>query len=681
MSIPSGAPAFAGTSYTTQYGYAADGSSPLVVVYPAMGGLSSERVRYSYDGAGQISEVGLYDEATYNPLGEIAQDESIGVQEVHRTYGYDQANQRLINLQNTYGTGTASANALTTTLAYDDSGNVTSSKATSDSSATETQCFSYDHLANLTQAFTPASGSCSAAPTAAGLGGPSPYWIDYQVSDATGNRLSTTSHDVSGATTTSAYSYPSASAAHPHAVSQVVTTGATTSTSAYGYDDSGNTTTRGSGSLVWNAVGKPSSVTQGTTSQSDVYDADGTLLLQTDTTAGATLFLGPTQLHIAVGSSTVRATRTYSRGSTPVAERSNVTGSTVLTWLLADQQNTVVGQIVDSSGALTVRRQDPYGQNLAGSSTWSDGHGFLNATTSDATGLVQLGARLYDAMLGRFLSADTVLAPDNPMQNNGYSYSQNDPITRSDPTGLCSAPGVMTVAACQAADGKATSPWSSILSSSKPSAPGKKAPKQPKPVVAALWWFAGTNEDQDGVIRSRALPFQLVGGYNDFYDSVFKAAGTGAQAKKYPFEYGGKRYVVWMWKGEYAQWGYGAEVGFYVQDQLAARYGVEQWDADLFDPNLPKMSESSTYNGTKVASNSPANPQVWVGSWNTNMGSYDPDHADANVKGLSAMATITFRNAGMYSAFQRTQAFRAQPDGAPGPWTFDSDTNTATIKY
>jgi len=91
-----------------------------------------------------------------------------------------------------------------------------------------------------------------------------------------GNRTSTTVHDTSGGTTTSAYSYPVATAAHPHAVSQVgVTGGATTN---YSYDNAGDTTSRGAGTVTWNAVGKPDTVAQGTTTQSDVYDPEGNLL-------------------------------------------------------------------------------------------------------------------------------------------------------------------------------------------------------------------------------------------------------------------------------------------------------------------------------------------------------------------------------------------------------------------
>lgn len=437
ITIPTGAAAFGGTSYTTTYGYTGDGTL-ATVVYPAMGGLASERLHYGYDGFGNLGTVGTYDNAGYTPLGQVSGDTSAATQDLYRNYGYDNANGRLLSLVNTSVAGGTSTNQLSTNYSYDDAGNVSSATATSDASATDTQCFKYDYLANLTQAFTPSSGSCSAAPTAAGLGGPAPYWNDYQVSAANGNRTSTTSHSTAGVTTTASYSYPVATAAHPHAVSQVATTGGTTSTTGYSYDSAGDTTNRGTGTVAWNAMGRPATVTQGSTTQSDVYDAGGNLLLQTDTTSGSTLFLGATELHIAAGSSTLTATRTYSRGSTPVAERSNQSGSMVLTWLLADQQNTVAAQLVDSSGGLTMRRQDPFGQSRTGTSfAWADGHGFLNAVTSIGAGLTQLGARLYDASLGRFLSVDAVLAPFNPVQNDGYSYAGNSPINRSDPSGNC----------------------------------------------------------------------------------------------------------------------------------------------------------------------------------------------------------------------------------------------------
>ena len=57
--------------------------------------------------------------------------------------------------------------------------------------------------------------------------------------------------------------------------------------------------------------------------------------------------------------------------------------------------------------------------------------------TNSQTGLTQLGIRQYDSALGRFLTVDPVLSPGNPQQNNGYSYSENNPVTYSDPSGAC----------------------------------------------------------------------------------------------------------------------------------------------------------------------------------------------------------------------------------------------------
>jgi RHS repeat-associated protein len=54
----------------------------------------------------------------------------------------------------------------------------------------------------------------------------------------------------------------------------------------------------------------------------------------------------------------------------------------------------------------------------------------------DDTGLYYYGARYYDAGIGRFISADTII-PDamNPQAFNRYSYVINNPLKYTDPTG------------------------------------------------------------------------------------------------------------------------------------------------------------------------------------------------------------------------------------------------------
>lgn len=68
---------------------------------------------------------------------------------------------------------------------------------------------------------------------------------------------------------------------------------------------------------------------------------------------------------------------------------------------------------------------------------WTSNQGFFNAPTSTFSGLTQLGAREYDSTLGKFLSVGPVLATDNPLQNNGYAYAANSPISNTDATGQC----------------------------------------------------------------------------------------------------------------------------------------------------------------------------------------------------------------------------------------------------
>lgn len=53
-----------------------------------------------------------------------------------------------------------------------------------------------------------------------------------------------------------------------------------------------------------------------------------------------------------------------------------------------------------------------------------------------AFGVSQLGARLYDPVIGRFLSRDPLLLPRTAASTNPYAFAANDPVNRLDPTGL-----------------------------------------------------------------------------------------------------------------------------------------------------------------------------------------------------------------------------------------------------
>jgi RHS repeat-associated protein len=257
------------------------------------------------------------------------------------------------------------------------------------------------------------------------------------VDPATGNRTGTTS-TTSAAVTTASYSYPTASSLHPRAVSSVTTTvgAGSPSTKSYGYNAEGDTTTRPGETLTYDPEGHLATVTDGGNTQSNTYDADGALLLQKDG-SNYTLYLGATELH-KDGTGSVYAIRTYSLAGAAVAERTTgPTGGNTLRWLGGDNHNTATLEVVASSGATTARYQDPYGNPRGTNPGWSSGHTFLNDDQATTSGTVTIGARTYDPVLGKFLTVDSILAPSNPMQNNGYGYSANNPIGSSDPSGDC----------------------------------------------------------------------------------------------------------------------------------------------------------------------------------------------------------------------------------------------------
>jgi len=50
-------------------------------------------------------------------------------------------------------------------------------------------------------------------------------------------------------------------------------------------------------------------------------------------------------------------------------------------------------------------------------------------------GLSHLGARVYDPIIGRFLSRDPLLISRTASSSNPYAFAANDPLNSADPTG------------------------------------------------------------------------------------------------------------------------------------------------------------------------------------------------------------------------------------------------------
>ena len=64
------------------------------------------------------------------------------------------------------------------------------------------------------------------------------------------------------------------------------------------------------------------------------------------------------------------------------------------------------------------------------------GRGFSGHEHIREFGLINMNARLYDPLTGRFLSPDPYISdPDNPLAYNRYAYALNNPIQFNDPSG------------------------------------------------------------------------------------------------------------------------------------------------------------------------------------------------------------------------------------------------------
>jgi RHS repeat-associated protein len=437
--IPSAETGLGGT-YTTQYTYHEDGS-PDAVAWSATGDLPGEGLHYEYDDTTGLlrnlratlgtTPIDYVTNTDYNALGQVEQltlrTTDTG-DAVRLGYQHELETGRLTD--SWVDLDTAPYIAADLAYGYDPAGNITSiTDQTPDPD--DTQCFTYDHLRQLTQAWTPTSGDCTTTPDAATLGGPAPYWRSWTYNQV-GNRLTETDHQAGGEVTTS-YTYPPAGGSQPHTLTSATTGGVTDN---WTYDTGGNTLTRPDGTggqqtLTWDREGHLKTLTDTTGETRYIYDADGNRLITRDPD-GKTLYLPGQELRYDTATGTVTATRFYNYGGQTIASRT----TDGLTWLAGDHQGTAQIAIEDVGQQVELRRQLPFGAPRGSQPTaWPNQRGFLGGP-NDPTGLTHLGAREYDPDIGRFISIDPVMDLTDPQQMHGYAYANNNPTTYSDPTGL-----------------------------------------------------------------------------------------------------------------------------------------------------------------------------------------------------------------------------------------------------
>ncbi|MFF5104364.1 polymorphic toxin-type HINT domain-containing protein [Streptomyces sp. NPDC000134] len=238
---------------------------------PSVGTLPAEKVvvRYNDDGL-PVSTSGLEwytAQTSYSPYGQVLRAVSgENPNRVWTTNLFDEATgeltQSIVDRESTSDTTAVTGHRVNSrAYTYDPAGNVTSIADTANAT-TDRQCFAYDALGQLTEAWTApsackAAGKDTAAPkytdgttnvTAANSG----YWQSYEY-DALGNRKKLVEHDPGLDATkdaTTEYAYGKADGTQPHTLTGMSSTykadsGArVTKATTLTYDDAGNTLTR-----------------------------------------------------------------------------------------------------------------------------------------------------------------------------------------------------------------------------------------------------------------------------------------------------------------------------------------------------------------------------------------------------------------------------------------------------
>ncbi|NEA59600.1 hypothetical protein G3I60_36945 [Streptomyces sp. SID13666] len=449
--IPDTVTGLAGT-YRYTYTYTPTLGLPYGTAFPAAGTLPAETVTSTYTLLGQPLAVGglsgYTSTTSYDALGNVAQT-TLGsrTNRAFRTNYHDEHTNALTEV--TTDRTVAPARIEDTTYTRDKAGNTTRIADNRLGTAGDTQCFSYNLLGRMTDAWS-ATDACTAAPsTTAGsatVGGPDPYWSTWTF-DANGNRKTQNQHGLTPGTgdTTTAYTYGKGGdpTQQPDTLTGTQTTGAdgTKTGSRYVYDALGNTTTRtttpGTDTLIWNHEGKLESLKS--TGQDNpttyTYDAGGNQLLRTDPDGKSTLYLPGQEVVYNPATKATTGTRYIALPGGVTCTRTGA--GTAYNFVASNDQATGTTSLDATAQTPTFRLVDPYG-NPRGTqpASWPGTQGFVGGTKDTTTGLTHLGARDYDPTLGRFISADPLFEATDPNQIGGYTYAGNNPVTYSDPSGL-----------------------------------------------------------------------------------------------------------------------------------------------------------------------------------------------------------------------------------------------------
>ena len=380
-----------GAAQTVKYAYDKTGDV-TTLTYP-----STKAVTYAFDKAEEMTSVtdwsGNKTSFTWSADGMRASQ--VGADGVTDTRTYDKAD-RLTQIVDK----TSAATLATYGYTYDAAGQLTADATTDPAVTALKHTYAYDKLGQIASAV---NGSTTTA---------------YKA---------TPGGELTASSTAASSVYNSA-----EELTSSTTSGSVKTT--YGYDGDGERTskvaTTGTTTYVYNPYGDlAKAIIPGGTSVVTVSDGDG---LRQSRTVGSTktLFAWDTQAGIPLLLDDGNNSYIYGPGTAPIAQVGH--SSATEQYLHGDLVGSVRLITSSAGAAVGTTEYDPYGNRSQHTGSSDSSIGYTGAWTDPTTALVYLRARDYDPGTGQFTSVDPALdATRQP-----YEYGGNQPLARSDPSGL-----------------------------------------------------------------------------------------------------------------------------------------------------------------------------------------------------------------------------------------------------
>ncbi len=228
----------------------------------------------------------------------------------------------------------------------------------------------------------------------------------------------------------------------------------------YCYDRNGNMLSGAGRTIGWTAFGKPASFTTANASVGFQYGPDRRRIRRSQTVNGISAETTYVSQYEKVekgigGLSRTVEERHYIGGIAVVTVTDGDLGAARENYMLKDTLGSVIAYVdaakLAAGEADAVERSafDPWGQRrqldglqplsvmeLVSYQARSSDRGFTGHEHIDAVGLIHMNGRVYDPLLGRFISADPIVQDSGDLQAlNRYSYVRNNPVSLVDPNG------------------------------------------------------------------------------------------------------------------------------------------------------------------------------------------------------------------------------------------------------